>query len=178
MDADQFDALAGRLTSLLTRRRSLATFGAIGLATAALAEEAESKRKKKKRKKRRKQNTPTTPAPTCSDGIRNGTETDIDCGGSCPRCPNGKTCQGTRDCETGLCAGGSCAVCNVDEDCAAMDPDCECDAAIGKCFNAGDGVAKVIEGTCADCPAGTLRCYYDGFRFAYCLPRCGERFPE
>ena len=25
--------------------------------------------------------------PTCSDGIQNGTETGIDCGGSCPACP-------------------------------------------------------------------------------------------
>jgi hypothetical protein len=29
----------------------------------------------------------TPPAPTCSDGIQNGNETGIDCGGSCPSCP-------------------------------------------------------------------------------------------
>jgi hypothetical protein len=28
----------------------------------------------------------TPPAPTCTDGIQNGTETGIDCGGSCPPC--------------------------------------------------------------------------------------------
>lgn len=27
------------------------------------------------------------PGPTCTDGIKNGTETGIDCGGSCPPCP-------------------------------------------------------------------------------------------
>jgi hypothetical protein len=27
-----------------------------------------------------------TPAPTCTDGIKNGDETGIDCGGSCPAC--------------------------------------------------------------------------------------------
>ena len=27
------------------------------------------------------------PAPTCSDGIQNGNETGVDCGGSCPACP-------------------------------------------------------------------------------------------
>jgi hypothetical protein len=27
------------------------------------------------------------PAPTCSDGVQNGTETGVDCGGSCPACP-------------------------------------------------------------------------------------------
>jgi hypothetical protein len=31
----------------------------------------------------------STPAPTCSDGIQNGTETGVDCGGSCPPCPTG-----------------------------------------------------------------------------------------
>jgi len=32
-----------------------------------------------------------TPAPTCTDGIQNGTETGVDCGGSCPACPTGCT---------------------------------------------------------------------------------------
>ncbi|MCB9361589.1 MAG: T9SS type A sorting domain-containing protein [Flavobacteriales bacterium] len=27
------------------------------------------------------------PAPSCSDGVQNGTETGVDCGGSCPACP-------------------------------------------------------------------------------------------
>lgn len=31
------------------------------------------------------------PAPTCNDGIQNGNETGVDCGGSCPACP----CNGT-----------------------------------------------------------------------------------
>ena len=29
--------------------------------------------------------------PTCSDGIQNGDETGVDCGGSCPACPGGCT---------------------------------------------------------------------------------------
>jgi peptidoglycan hydrolase-like protein with peptidoglycan-binding domain len=31
--------------------------------------------------------TPTPPAPTCTDGIQNGNETGVDCGGSCTACP-------------------------------------------------------------------------------------------
>ena len=31
-------------------------------------------------------------APSCTDGTQNGDETDIDCGGSCPGCPNGLSC--------------------------------------------------------------------------------------
>jgi glucose/arabinose dehydrogenase len=30
-----------------------------------------------------------TTQPTCSDGIKNGSETGVDCGGSCPACPTG-----------------------------------------------------------------------------------------
>jgi hypothetical protein len=49
------------------------------------------------------------PAPTCRDHVRNGMETDIDCGGpSCPRCAEGKRCAIGRDCTTGFCAGGTC----------------------------------------------------------------------
>jgi hypothetical protein len=29
----------------------------------------------------------TCNAPTCSDGVKNGTETGVDCGGTCPLCP-------------------------------------------------------------------------------------------
>lgn len=32
-------------------------------------------------------NTNSAPSPTCDDGIQNGTETGIDCGGSCTACP-------------------------------------------------------------------------------------------
>lgn len=40
----------------------------------------------------------------CDDGRRNGDETDIDCGGSCPaRCEERKKCAEDRDCESGAC---------------------------------------------------------------------------
>ncbi len=32
-----------------------------------------------------------TPAPTCSDGLQNGDETGVDCGGSCPPCQSAPT---------------------------------------------------------------------------------------
>ncbi|MBC6994413.1 T9SS type A sorting domain-containing protein [Lewinella lacunae] len=34
----------------------------------------------------------TPPAPTCNDGIQNGTETGVDCGGSCAPCGGGGGC--------------------------------------------------------------------------------------
>ena len=51
--------------------------------------------------------------PTCDDGIQNGNETDIDCGGSdcdaCPTCDDGIQ----NGDETGVDCGGACADCNT-----------------------------------------------------------------
>jgi len=48
--------------------------------------------------------------PTCSDGVRNDSETDIDCGGppSCPRCPDGQGCKVPSDCQSDVCWTGIC----------------------------------------------------------------------
>jgi len=54
-------------------------------------------------------------APRCDDGVRNGNETGVDCGGSCVPCP---TCdddvQNGR--ETGMDCGGSCVPCPTCDD--------------------------------------------------------------
>ena len=50
--------------------------------------------------------------PTCNDGVQNGDETDVDCGGSsCPACPTCSDGIQNGD-ETGVDCGGSCAPCN------------------------------------------------------------------
>jgi hypothetical protein len=42
---------------------------------------------------------------TCCNGIKDGLETDTDCGGGeCPKCPNGSTCAQNTDCLSGNCA--------------------------------------------------------------------------
>lgn len=46
----------------------------------------------------------------CDDGVKNGDETDIDCGGSCPLCPG--TCNIDADCPGGYCWNGACARCD------------------------------------------------------------------
>jgi hypothetical protein len=46
--------------------------------------------------------------PTCSDGVKNGTESDVDCGGSCAPCADGKHCGAAAECTTGQCTGGTC----------------------------------------------------------------------
>ena len=45
----------------------------------------------------------------CTDSIKNGFESDIDCGGSaCNKCPQGKSCLANTDCASGSCSFGSC----------------------------------------------------------------------
>ncbi len=44
-------------------------------------------------------------APECTDGVLDGTEADVDCGGSCPACGVGSMCTGPSSCVTGVCAG-------------------------------------------------------------------------
>jgi hypothetical protein len=51
-----------------------------------------------------------TAVPTCTDGIENGTETDVDCGGSCNDCALGEGCALPGDCASGACEASVCAL--------------------------------------------------------------------
>jgi plastocyanin len=44
----------------------------------------------------------------CTDGLRNGRESDVDCGGDCPRCGLNAQCVGPADCQTGRCSNATC----------------------------------------------------------------------
>ena len=62
-------------------------------------------------------------APSCEDNVRNGDETDVDCGGDCDPCGVGDECGGDGDCSSNICeatiyGSGSCGSFNgraVDE---------------------------------------------------------------
>ena len=46
---------------------------------------------------------------TTTDGVQNGSETDVDCGGpDAPKCDASKTCVAATDCFWGYCTGGTC----------------------------------------------------------------------
>jgi len=47
--------------------------------------------------------------PACDDGLKNGDETDVDCGGTCSKCVDTKVCSGASDCSSGVCTDGHCA---------------------------------------------------------------------
>jgi hypothetical protein len=47
---------------------------------------------------------------SCTDGVRNGDETGVDCGGNtCPPCGLDVACVGRSDCASHSCVGGTCA---------------------------------------------------------------------
>ncbi len=53
--------------------------------------------------------TPPPPAASCTDNIKNGAETDVDCGGPvCSPCDDGQTCVGQSDCKSDECESGIC----------------------------------------------------------------------
>jgi len=48
-------------------------------------------------------------SPTCADGVKDGAETDVDCGGAvCPACAIGKVCAVSSDCISNVCTAGTC----------------------------------------------------------------------
>lgn len=55
----------------------------------------------------------TCAQPSCTDGILNGLETDVDCGGAeCPECKLGKKCMTPTDCTSNVC--NQTCVCPMD----------------------------------------------------------------
>ena len=47
--------------------------------------------------------------PSCSNGIQDGNETDVDCGGqTCPACVGEKMCAHATDCQSGVCTNNIC----------------------------------------------------------------------
>ncbi|MCC6522641.1 MAG: DUF4215 domain-containing protein [Polyangiaceae bacterium] len=48
-------------------------------------------------------------AAHCGDGAVNGSETDVDCGGDCGPCADGRHCVAGDDCQSGVCVNTVCA---------------------------------------------------------------------
>jgi len=79
----------------------------------------------------------------CTDGIRNDSETDVDCGGpNCSACGPGGECLLPGDCDSGVCLGGICfppvcgdGVTNGTDVCddAGNSPTCDSDCTLPLC---------------------------------------------
>jgi hypothetical protein len=174
MDAMQFDTLTRALHDARSRRGALAalvggTLGVLGLAETTA---------KKKRKGKGNKNKGGKRSPTCSDGKKNGSESDVDCGGACPRCSNGKSCATRSDCAGGLCAGGTCQACAVDGDCGEdADDFCYCAGPVtggsNVCTKANQTGGNVT--SCTLCPTGTF-CFDASPGQFFCFKPCGAPY--
>jgi hypothetical protein len=93
-------------------------------------------------------------APNARDRVRNGTETDIDCGGGGTGCANGGGCFVSADCRSANCVSGVCRAvgwtepsrCRAASDCASL----RCILAVCAAPTAFDGVRNGGE-TGVDC---------------------------
>lgn len=178
MDANRFDTLTRTCLERPSRRGMLLGMASGLLASLPLALSREAVAKKKGKGKKKKKNAPPPPpGPTCSDGVKNGDETDLDCGGpDCPPCANGRLCTSNTDCGTARCgdglgAGDTCQSCTSDGVCGSDDNGgCLCDSATGACFSDVTPTEFVQTG-CPVCPLGSAcRVFFDGFA---CVPLCG-----
>jgi hypothetical protein len=79
------------------------------------------------------------PKCECADGVKDGAETAVDCGGSaCAKCAQGKACLAGSDCGSGFCVDGYC--CNS--------------ACSGSCQACSKALSGGTNGTCTSIPAG------------------------
>ncbi len=102
----------------------------------------------------------------CGDKVKDGDESDIDCGGSCPaKCANSKACISSSDCKSVYCVSGVCRAGNCTDSYQNQDEsDIDCGGSCakkcsigGKCNKASDcetsictGGACVAEGPCSN----------------------------
>ena len=104
----------------------------------------------------------------CTDGVKNGAETDVDCGGgTCQPCTVKQQCLAGTDCVTGVCAAGACAAATctdkakngieTDVDCGGGDcPPC---ADGNNCASGTDCVSAICSGgSCAKLVCGDKVC--------------------
>ena len=91
----------------------------------------------------------------CTDGKRDGDETDIDCGGATCMAPCGanRGCQVNKDCQSGACVLGVCDSC-FDKRKDGDESDIDCGGV--HCAGCGFGMGCLVNGDCASksCIAG------------------------
>jgi hypothetical protein len=173
MDESRIDALSRSFSADSSRRgltRILAGLSVVGSLSFFGLSGAEAKRKKGKKSKKKKKR---SQRPTCTDGRLNGSESDIDCGGTCPRCIDGKRCASGADCTSGFCTG-TCQRCSTSSN------DCNADA-VGPCSckstPSGNLCVRspILKDSCAECPGGTAHCEPVGLASgSLCFPLCGS----
>ncbi len=107
---------------------------------------------------------------SCQDGLRNGSETAVDCGGpdlTCRRCASNATCGQNRDCQSGICSGGVCVNFSCDDNrLDGNETGVDCGGNGVGCARCADGVACRQGSDCASgsCAAGECVSCQDSVR--------------
>ncbi len=104
--------------------------------------------------------TTATPIPVPTDGIKNGDETDVDCGGAgdAPRCADGKSCNAGTDCVSQVCKAGRCQAPRPDDGVKNGDEtDVDCGGAAADAPRCATGKTCKMHGDCL-----SDGCGYDG----------------
>jgi hypothetical protein len=125
----------------------------------------------------------TNVCTTCPDMAKNGTETDVDCGGAlCPKCADKKDCLVNSDCLSNACAAGTCVSCTdmlkngteTDIDCGgacsqcaggkkcSLPSDCASNSCVGGVCLGCDDLKQNGAETDVDCGGGTCPSCNDG----------------
>ncbi len=106
---------------------------------------------------------------TCDDSIKNQGESDIDCGGPCDKCNNGKICSIDNDCQSRFCSFGTCKEADechdgrfsgheTDIDCGGPCPE-KCTEGMGCSLNEDCGEnLKCVSSICKQCADDDENC--------------------
>lgn len=96
------------------------------------------------------------PVNKCTDRIKDGDETDVDCGGgTCPTCAADLACTGPGDCQTGGCTGNACRAPTCSDGFRdGFESDIDCGAACPVC-TAGHKCATGADCASGQCNSGT-----------------------
>ena len=97
--------------------------------------------------------------PLCNDQIKNGNETDIDCGGSCGKCNIGQACNLNAECDESNCIDGTCTPFDCDNGkVGQLETDVDCGG--GMCRKCAGGRHCLVDGDCfsGTCVQGSSTC--------------------
>lgn len=95
-----------------------------------------------------------TPAEPCRDRVRDGDETDVDCGGSCQPCADHLACSVPVDCQSQGCMSGRCRAATCDDGVRdGYESDADCGGVCGACLE-GKSCAADRDCTSGNCEAG------------------------
>ncbi|MES1171647.1 MAG: cellulose binding domain-containing protein [Bacteroidota bacterium] len=103
-------------------------------------------------------------AASCTDGLRNGVETDIDCGGAnaCPRCAAGDTCGAATDCSAPLYCHATTRVCTAPTCTDVMrngsESDVDCGGSCAPAQKCANGRMCLANGDCTSANCASMTC--------------------